>query len=169
MVRSAGANPFLLDSPRPRMSLADYRKRELRFRTLANSDPEEAERLLGLAQQAADLRWQTYEEMATRGAAAVHLRRPQGPVMELATRYMGLALSNPLVASASPLSYTVDGVRRLADAGVAAVVLFSLFEEQLREQAERTARLVDGPPRASPRRSATSRPAPRRTPDRAAT
>ncbi len=69
VARSAGANPFLLDSPRPRMSLADYRKRELRFRTLANSDPEEAERLLGLAQQAADLRWQTYEEMATRGAA----------------------------------------------------------------------------------------------------
>jgi pyruvate-ferredoxin/flavodoxin oxidoreductase len=69
VARAAGANPFLLDSPRPRMSLADYRKRELRFRTLANSDPEEAERLLGLAQQAADLRWQTYEEMATRGAA----------------------------------------------------------------------------------------------------
>ncbi len=69
VARAAGANPFLLDSPRPRMSLADYRKRELRFRTLANSDPAEAERLLGLAQQAADLRWQTYEEMATRGSA----------------------------------------------------------------------------------------------------
>ncbi len=70
--------------------------------------------------------------------------------MELATRYMGLALSNPLVASASPLSYTVDGVRRLADSGVAAVVLFSLFEEQLREQAERTARLVDEPAESFP-------------------
>ena len=42
-----------------------------------------------------------------------------------------------------PLSYTVDGVRRLADAGVGAIVLFSLFEEQLREEAARTARLVD--------------------------
>jgi pyruvate-ferredoxin/flavodoxin oxidoreductase len=69
VVRAAGANPFLLDSPRPRMSLADYRKRELRFQTLANTNPAEAERLLGLAQQAADLRWQTYEELATRGAA----------------------------------------------------------------------------------------------------
>ena len=58
---------------------------------------------------------------------------------------MGLALRNPLVASASPLSYTVDGVRRLADAGVGAVVLFSLFEEQLREEAARNARLVDEP------------------------
>ena len=50
---------------------------------------------------------------------------------------MGLALRNPLVASASPLSQTVDGVRRLADAGVGAVVLYSLFEEQLRREAAR--------------------------------
>jgi dihydroorotate dehydrogenase (fumarate) len=62
--------------------------------------------------------------------------------MELSTSYMGLALRNPLVASASPLSYTVEGVRRLAAAGVGAVVLFSLFEEQLREEAARNAWLV---------------------------
>jgi dihydroorotate dehydrogenase (fumarate) len=43
--------------------------------------------------------------------------------MELATDYMGLRLRNPLVASASPLSHTVDGVRRLAEAGVGAIVL----------------------------------------------
>ena len=66
VARAADGNPFLLDSPRPRMSLADYRKGELRFRALANAHPEEAERLLGLAQQAADQRWQIYEEMATR-------------------------------------------------------------------------------------------------------
>jgi dihydroorotate dehydrogenase (fumarate) len=63
--------------------------------------------------------------------------------MDLSTRYLGLALRNPLVASASPLSNTLDGVRRLADAGVGAVVLFSLFEEQLRHEAERNARLAD--------------------------
>ena len=63
--------------------------------------------------------------------------------MELSTTYMGLELRNPLVASASPLSHTVDGIRRLADAGVGAVVLFSLFEEQLREQAELDAQLAD--------------------------
>jgi dihydroorotate dehydrogenase (fumarate) len=63
--------------------------------------------------------------------------------MDLSTRYLGLALRNPLVASASPLSNTLDGVRRLADAGVAAVVLFSLFEEQLRQEAERNARLAE--------------------------
>ena len=65
--------------------------------------------------------------------------------MELATSYMGLELRNPLVASPSPLSYTLEGVQRLADGGVGAIVLFSLFEEQLREQAIRVAELLDGP------------------------
>ena len=63
--------------------------------------------------------------------------------MELSTRYLGLTLRNPLVAAASPLSQTVDGVRRLADAGVGAVVLYSLFEEQLRREAEQNARLAE--------------------------
>ena len=69
VARTDGGNPFLLDSPRPRMSLADYRKGELRFRALEAAQPTEAERLLGLAQQAADQRWRLYEEMATRGAS----------------------------------------------------------------------------------------------------
>jgi dihydroorotate dehydrogenase (fumarate) len=63
--------------------------------------------------------------------------------MELSTDYMGLALRNPLVASASPLSTTVDGIRRLADAGVGAVVLYSLFEEQLLQEAAQNNRLVN--------------------------
>lgn len=63
--------------------------------------------------------------------------------MDLSTSYMGLALRNPLVASASPLSRTVDGVQRAADGGVAAVVLFSLFEEQLLREAEENSRFVD--------------------------
>ncbi|HUA71361.1 MAG TPA: dihydroorotate dehydrogenase-like protein [Solirubrobacteraceae bacterium] len=62
---------------------------------------------------------------------------------DLSTTYMGLALRNPLVASPSPLSYTLDGVRRLADGGVGAIVLFSLFEEQLREQTARAIGLVE--------------------------
>jgi len=63
--------------------------------------------------------------------------------MELSTRYLGLSLGNPLVASASPLSQTVDGVRQLADAGVGAVVLYSLFEEQLQREAQQNARLSE--------------------------
>jgi dihydroorotate dehydrogenase (fumarate) len=51
--------------------------------------------------------------------------------MDLTTRYMGMTLKNPIVASSSPLSHTVDGIRRLEDAGAAAVVIYSLFEEQI--------------------------------------
>ena len=68
VVAAEGGRPFLLDSPRPRMSLGDYRQGELRFRALAAAQPKESERLLGLAQQVADQRWRLYEEMATRSA-----------------------------------------------------------------------------------------------------
>ncbi len=50
---------------------------------------------------------------------------------DLTTKYLGLELSNPIVAGASPLSEKLDSLRRLEDAGAAAVVLVSLFEEQL--------------------------------------
>lgn len=50
---------------------------------------------------------------------------------DLTTRYLGLTLTSPLVASASPLCDSIEGICRLAEAGVAAVVLPSLFEEQL--------------------------------------
>ncbi len=70
MARAAGANPFLLDSPRPRIRLADYTDRELRYRTLTDTDPAEAERLHGLAEQDVARRWGVYEEMATHGAHA---------------------------------------------------------------------------------------------------
>ena len=66
MARAGGGNPFLLDSPRPRIPLADYTNRELRYRTLTNSDPAEAERLHALAEQAVAQRWEVYEDMATR-------------------------------------------------------------------------------------------------------
>jgi pyruvate-ferredoxin/flavodoxin oxidoreductase len=68
MIRADGGNPFLLDSPRPRIPLRDYRKGELRFRTLTNTNPPEAERLAGLAQHTVNQRWAIYEEMATRSA-----------------------------------------------------------------------------------------------------
>ena len=67
VVRAEGGNPFLLDSPRPRIPLADYTGGELRYRSLANTDPAEAERLHSLAEHAVAQRWDVYEEMATRG------------------------------------------------------------------------------------------------------
>ena len=63
--------------------------------------------------------------------------------MELATTYMGLELRNPLVASPSPLAYTVDGVQRLADSDVGAIVLPSLFEEQVHEEEALNERLAE--------------------------
>ena len=51
--------------------------------------------------------------------------------MDLSTRYLGLELPNPLVCGASPLGWDLGLVRRLEDAGAAAIVLPSLFEEQI--------------------------------------
>ena len=54
--------------------------------------------------------------------------------MSLATRYLGLQLAHPIVAAASPLTTTLDGMRQLEDAGAAAVVMSSLYEEQIRAE-----------------------------------
>ncbi|NJD59825.1 MAG: dihydroorotate dehydrogenase-like protein, partial [Anaerolineae bacterium] len=52
-------------------------------------------------------------------------------MVDLTTTYLGLNLKNPLVASPSPLSEKVANVKRMEDAGIAAVVMYSLFEEQI--------------------------------------
>ncbi len=57
--------------------------------------------------------------------------------MDLATRYMGLQLKNPLVASASPLTGELDSLRQIEDAGAAAVVLPSLFQEEIEAETAR--------------------------------
>ncbi len=56
--------------------------------------------------------------------------------MDFSTTYLGLKLKNPVVASASPLSKSLDSIRRMEDAGISAVVMYSLFEEQLTHEAE---------------------------------
>ncbi len=72
VIRQSGGNPFSLDSLRPTISLKEYRQHETRFQTLARSHPEEAERLMTIAQQVALRKWGVYEEMATRGAHEFH-------------------------------------------------------------------------------------------------
>ena len=52
-------------------------------------------------------------------------------MIDLSTKYLGLKLNNPLVASASPLTYQLDNFRKLEDAGASAIVMHSLFEEQI--------------------------------------
>ena len=73
---------------------------------------------------------------------------------DLRTRYLGLELRSPLVASSSPLTGTLDGLRRLEAAGAGAVVLPSLFEEDLAEEtrAGRGAAGHRGDRRRGPRR-----------------
>ncbi|HRG97127.1 MAG TPA: dihydroorotate dehydrogenase-like protein [Polyangiaceae bacterium] len=63
-------------------------------------------------------------------------------MMKLETRYMGLSLRHPVVASASPLSSTLDGIKRLEDGGVSAIVTFSIFEEQIRHEEAAFARAL---------------------------
>jgi dihydroorotate dehydrogenase (fumarate) len=65
-------------------------------------------------------------------------------MVDLRSRYLGLDLRTPLVASASPLTGSLDGLRRLEAAGAAAVVLPSLFEEQLTLEAREVGRLLEG-------------------------
>ncbi len=55
-------------------------------------------------------------------------------MIDLGTSYLGLSLKNPLAPSASPLSRSLDDARRLEDAGAAALVMYSLFEEELRTE-----------------------------------
>ena len=70
--------------------------------------------------------------------------------MDLTTRYMGLDLKNPLVASASPLNADLGNLKRLEDLGTAAVVLPSLFEEQIEADAARYDHLTDVNTESSP-------------------
>jgi len=70
--------------------------------------------------------------------------------MSLATKYLGLELNNPLVASGSPLNSKLDNLRRLEDAGAAAIVLPSLFQEQIELEAETLASRVDVYAESSP-------------------
>ncbi len=62
---------------------------------------------------------------------------------DLSSNYMGLRLQNPLVASASPLSHTLAGIRSLVEGGVGAVVMHSLFEEEVALEAERQVALAE--------------------------
>jgi len=67
-LRKAGKNPFVLDSPRPTIKFEDYAYNELRYTILKKTNPEEAEKLLKVAQELINLRWKTYEDMSGWGA-----------------------------------------------------------------------------------------------------
>jgi dihydroorotate dehydrogenase (fumarate) len=70
--------------------------------------------------------------------------------MSLTTQYLGLTLKNPMVASASPLNSKIDNLRRLEDAGASAIVLPSLFQEQIEAEAETHTSRVEAFAESSP-------------------
>ncbi|MCP9769996.1 pyruvate:ferredoxin (flavodoxin) oxidoreductase [Lacihabitans sp. LS3-19] len=68
VLRKNHLNPFILDSPKPSTEFRDYAYNELRYRVLKQTNPEEAEKLMQIAQEIVNLRWKTYEDMAGFGA-----------------------------------------------------------------------------------------------------
>ena len=166
----------------PSIPIADFVATETRFAVLAaHRIPSEPPSSPTLAQADADERWRYYEQLAGIERTVPHVHRPdpddrargrerrrlplraarrRGMTVDLRTRYLGLELRSPIVASAAPLQ------RRAATwpggssgAGVGAIVLPSLFEEEIlargaRAQPRRSSRA----PSTSPRRSTTSRP-----------
>jgi len=80
---------------------------------------------------------------------------------DLRTRYLGMELRSPVVASSSPLTGTLDGLRRLEAAGAGAVVLPSLFEEDLAEAGPAAGSGPAGRPGTGPGRAPTCRWSPR--------
>jgi pyruvate-ferredoxin/flavodoxin oxidoreductase len=71
-MRTAGERPFRLDSPRPTIPLKDYAYKELRYRALAQTDPEAARALLAEAQKIVTDKYRQYEELASRGGETFH-------------------------------------------------------------------------------------------------
>lgn len=68
-LRNKNQNPFVLDSPRPTISLKDYAYNELRYKVLTITNPEEADKMMKYAQDLVNLKWKTYEELATKQAS----------------------------------------------------------------------------------------------------
>ena len=69
VLRKKNQNPFVLDSPRPTLSLKDYAYNELRYKVLTITNPESAVQLMKQAQDLVNLKWKTYEELATKKAS----------------------------------------------------------------------------------------------------
>jgi len=72
VLRQSDKNPFVLDSPRPRIAFKDYAYNELRYKMLERTNPDEADRMLKLAQQIVNQKWDIYEQMATSSGSQFH-------------------------------------------------------------------------------------------------
>ena len=124
-----GEPPVVLDSGTgpAKARVVDYMRNEGRFRVVELQDPKRFARLARSAQEQAERR------LVLLPPARRH--PPAGPGRSendaLATRYLGLELAHPIVPGASPLADDIDEVLRLEDAGAPAIVMRSIFEEQI--------------------------------------
>ena len=147
-----GGKPFKLDSSAPSIPIADFVATETRFAVLQRTHPERAAELAALAQADADERWRYYEQLAGIERTVPHLHQPDPDIVpevesdagyryeseedrsmtvDLRTRYLGLELRSPIVASASPLNGEPATARLVERSGAGAIVLPSLFEEEI--------------------------------------
>jgi pyruvate-ferredoxin/flavodoxin oxidoreductase len=90
-MREVGANPFVLDSPRPTLPFREYSGNEMRYTSLAQTRPEDSRRLLDAAQAAILEKYRIYEEMAGWSASRFH---PAG--VEHPTGTEGVAVAHAL-------------------------------------------------------------------------
>ena len=125
-----GETPLHVDSAAPKLAVEEYFNLENRFNMLSKSRPTDAKRLFQEAQKQVDARWQSYQQLARSGLP----NERECKNMNLSTQYLGMKLRTPLVPSASPLSDNLDNVKLMEDAGAAAVVFHSLFEEHIQNE-----------------------------------
>lgn len=110
---------------------------------MSGFDPEALRAAMESAKQKSAMGSNATDQLATNTGFVVEPDTPQQRQADLRTRYMGLWLRNPVVASAGPLSQSVDGIKSLAAGGVGAIVMYSLFEEQIRYEEQRAMELLD--------------------------
>ena len=131
----AGQNPLHLDSSPPKLPIEQYLALENRFRMLSPSQPEVARRLFAASPDRCQLAVGTLPiPCGPEWGRETSVLENRGENMNLSTTYLGLKLRTPLVPSASPLSENLDNIKRMEDAGASAIVLHSLFEEQMRHE-----------------------------------
>ena len=164
--------PFQLDSKAPTIPVSEFVASEARFAILARTNPERAAELGALLQGDADERWRYYSQLATSSAPSHTATPVDFDAVERRSRgrnerthdrshdpYLGLTLRTPIVASAGPLTREVDPIRRLVDAGASAIVLPSLFEEEILLE-ERSSTQRSWPGRTTSQRRSTTSPTP---------
>ena len=156
--RPQGKNPLQLDSKPPSHSAEEYVYNEDRYTMLAHSEPGGGQaRCSRWRSTTCATRWQLYAQLAA-PARRRGRRRRRHDMIDLSTTLPRPRAEEPAGGVGVAAGEDLDNIRRMEDAGAAAVVLPSLFEEQIAlESARPGPRTSTAARRASPRRSATSR------------